>query len=233
VALILVIDPDVATSKLVSDTMARAGHRTRTAVDGTTAIKIAIATAPQLIICELLLPDVSGTDVLRGLRNYNVAAPLIMMSGAPSVRHVTEAMKRGAVEFLEKPVDVAVIQRAVDEALHIRRDGDYSAPVADRHSAQHWADVIIRAVQCTRDPRTLEAWARTAGVSVGAIRARCHIAGIAPKRSLNFARTPARSHASIELWRAFRGFARHCRQAHAAQTAQPRVHSSTRACRGG
>jgi DNA-binding response OmpR family regulator len=185
---IYVIDDDVVSSRSVAHSLERAGHSAHVAATGRAAIEMAVEKRPQLILCEFSLPDVSGLEVLKALRRNSIEAPLIMLSASSSVRNVAEAMKRGATDFLEKPIAVASLLSAVEEALNIRRPLSALAISPEAHSIERWADVVIRAVQCHRDPKTLQAWARSIGVSFGALRMWCRIAGVKPKQSLNFAR---------------------------------------------
>ena|SRR5690349_9326037 len=56
------------------------------------------------------------------------------------------------------------------------------------YAARRWADSVLAVIDSETDPRTLQMWARCAGASVGALRARCRAAGVATRDSLYFAR---------------------------------------------
>ncbi len=69
------------------------------------------------VITDVRMPDLSGIDLLRRLRELNVTMPVIVMTGHGDVPLAVEAMKVGAVDFLEKPFDDDVLLVAVRSAL--------------------------------------------------------------------------------------------------------------------
>lgn len=56
------------------------------------------------------------------------------------------------------------------------------------HAAERWASIVVAVVDSQRDPKTLTGWSRDAGVSLSTLCERCHMAGVKPKPSLDFAR---------------------------------------------
>src|SRR5262249_4022337 len=75
------------------------------------------------VITDVRMPEISGLDLLRRLRELEVALPVIVITGHGDVRLAVEAMKAGAVDFLEKPFDDEVLLSAVRAALD-RREKD-------------------------------------------------------------------------------------------------------------
>jgi two-component system response regulator FixJ len=69
------------------------------------------------IITDVRMPELSGIDLLRRLRELQVAMPVIVITGHGDVPLAVEAMKVGAVDFLEKPFDDEVLLLAVRSAL--------------------------------------------------------------------------------------------------------------------
>lgn len=78
---------------------------------------------PGCVITDVRMPDISGIELLRRLRQLGVALPVIVITGHGDVPLAVEAMKLGAVEFLEKPFDDDVLLAAVRSALN-RRERD-------------------------------------------------------------------------------------------------------------
>ena len=72
------------------------------------------------VITDVRMPEISGLDLLRRLRELEVALPVIVITGHGDVRLAVEAMKAGAVDFLEKPFDDEVVLSAVRAALDQR-----------------------------------------------------------------------------------------------------------------
>jgi two-component system, LuxR family, response regulator FixJ len=70
------------------------------------------------IITDVRMPGLSGIDLLRRLRELDIAAPVIVMTGHGDVPLAVEAMKIGAVDFFEKPFDDEALLASVRSALH-------------------------------------------------------------------------------------------------------------------
>jgi two-component system response regulator FixJ len=69
------------------------------------------------IVTDVRMPEMSGIDLLRRLKELNVAMPVIVITGHGDVQLAVEAMKIGAVDFLEKPFDDEALLAAVKSAL--------------------------------------------------------------------------------------------------------------------
>jgi len=69
------------------------------------------------------MPDISGIDLLRRIRELRIGVPVIVITGHADVQLAVEAMKIGAADFLEKPYDDDVLIAAVQSALN-RQDSD-------------------------------------------------------------------------------------------------------------
>ena len=69
------------------------------------------------IITDVRMPEVSGVDLLRRLKELNVGMPVIVITGHGDVQLAVEAMKIGATDFIEKPFDDEVLLAAVKSAL--------------------------------------------------------------------------------------------------------------------
>ncbi len=84
------------------------------------------------IITDVRMPEMSGMELLRRLRQHDVALPVIIITGHGDVPLAVEAMKLGAFEFLEKPFDDDVLLAAVHSALNrFERDARREAEQAE------------------------------------------------------------------------------------------------------
>ncbi len=72
------------------------------------------------VITDVRMPDMSGIDLLRRFKELKIAAPVIVVTGHGDVTLAVEAMKIGAVDFLEKPFDDEVLLASVEAALRQR-----------------------------------------------------------------------------------------------------------------
>jgi FixJ family two-component response regulator len=73
--------------------------------------------APQCIILDLRLPDMSGLDVQAELSARRIDVPLIFVSGAARPQEIRKALAQGAVALLDKPVDVQLLMERVRQAV--------------------------------------------------------------------------------------------------------------------
>jgi CheY-like chemotaxis protein len=85
-------------------------------LDGLAAIR---SEPPDLILLDMQLPDISGVELLRHMKNDDALAqiPVIVVSADATPDHLRAAFTLGALQYLTKPVDVALFLRHFDEAL--------------------------------------------------------------------------------------------------------------------
>ena len=89
------------------------------------------------VITDVRMPGLSGIDLLRRLKELNIEVPVIVITGHGDVPLAVEAMKIGAVDFLEKPFDDEVLLASVRSAL-TRQDGESKRQANARKSKASW-----------------------------------------------------------------------------------------------
>jgi serine/threonine-protein kinase len=122
---ILVVDDDPDIARLVGRVLQAAGHRTRVVHSGPEALAAIDAEPVDLVITDMAMPGMTGLQLLEEIRRRKVACELVVLTAVGTVPLAVEAMKSGASEFLEKPVDFARLRRVAREAVGRRR----AAPV--------------------------------------------------------------------------------------------------------
>src|SRR5688500_7050757 len=100
---VLVIDDDPGVRESMSRMLSQAGYTVRVAETGEEGFDIARAGGFDVILSDMRMPGLSGLDVLRKLRDVKVDASFIVMTGFGTVDSAVEAMKLGAVDFVQKP----------------------------------------------------------------------------------------------------------------------------------
>jgi two-component system response regulator HydG len=100
---ILVIDDDDAVREAMSRMLRAAGYTVQAACSGEDGFELARAGAFDVILSDMRMPGISGLDVLKRLRGVRVDAAFIVMTGFGTVDTAVEAMKLGAVDFVQKP----------------------------------------------------------------------------------------------------------------------------------
>src|SRR5258708_11100933 len=104
---ILVIDDETAISEAIRMTLEYEGHRIDEARSGQDGIEKATRTAAphDAILLDIKMPVLDGIEVLENLKEQRVPSPVIMVSGHGDISTAVECTKRGAFDFLEKPLN--------------------------------------------------------------------------------------------------------------------------------
>lgn len=118
-ATILLVDDDVDFAAALTRMLRHDGYVTRVATDTTTALEEwrSAPQGPDLVIADLHLCRESGLDLIRELRRRQPALPVILLSASPDASSYLEALRRGAYEYLPKPLDLAELREVLQRAL--------------------------------------------------------------------------------------------------------------------
>src|SRR3954447_25674196 len=121
-ATLLVIDddPDLLRDR-VSHVLPAPAHRVEIAHTGEAGLERVAAACPDVILLDLRLPDQSGLDVLRQLRQIDARIPVVFVTVVRSADSAIEAMRHGAFDYLLKPIDLQKLDRVIKEALKVAR----------------------------------------------------------------------------------------------------------------
>jgi two-component system phosphate regulon response regulator PhoB len=129
---ILVVDDEPDISALVAYHLARESYRVRTAADGVEAIRAVETERPDLVVLDLMLPGMSGLDVLGELRRRGETQdlPVILLTARREEKDRIEGLKLGADDYLAKPFSpqelvlrVGAVLRRVRQAPPVARGG--------------------------------------------------------------------------------------------------------------
>ena len=116
---ILVIDDDSAVMALTTKTLKARGFETLAADDGVAGLEMARKHLPDLIICDIQMPQLNGYETLAALRQDPVTAtiPFIFLTGLADRKQVRQGMGLGADDYLTKPFSVSELMTAVNTRL--------------------------------------------------------------------------------------------------------------------
>jgi two-component system response regulator FixJ len=117
-AAVHVIDDDEAVRESLTFLLKTAGLAVRTYENATAFLNDDPKTKAGCVVTDVRMPDISGLDLLRRLKELHVNLPVIVITGHGDVPLAVEAMKSGALDFLEKPFDDDALLDAVNAALH-------------------------------------------------------------------------------------------------------------------
>jgi DNA-binding NtrC family response regulator len=113
-------DPDLLPDQ-VGHAFPAPAHRVEVAHTGAEGLKRALDVRPDVILLDLRLPDQSGLDVLRQLRQIDARIPVVLVTVVRSAESAIEAMRQGAYDYLLKPLDLQKLDRVIGEALKVAR----------------------------------------------------------------------------------------------------------------
>ena len=120
-ARVLVVDDEAAIRGAVARTLAREGHRVETAASGEAALARLAEHAYDCVVLDIMLPGISGFEVLDRAAADCPDTPVLILTGAGTAEHAVQALRRGAYDFLDKPIaDPALLTFAVARALERR-----------------------------------------------------------------------------------------------------------------
>ena len=116
---VLVVDDEPDLRKSVRMILSKAGYDVTEAEDGEKGIAAVKAGgfALSVIICDLAMPKVSGTEAIAYFRTQYPSVPIIVLSGTGTISKTSELFKQGVVEYLTKPVGPEKLTAAVHKAV--------------------------------------------------------------------------------------------------------------------
>jgi DNA-binding NtrC family response regulator len=120
-AKILVIDDERSIRNTLKEVLEYENHEIDTAVDGPEGIEMFAKGKYELVLCDIKMPNMDGIEVLEKLIDMPGNAPIVMISGHGNIDTAVEAIKKGAFDFIEKPLDLNRLLITIRHALE-RKD---------------------------------------------------------------------------------------------------------------
>jgi len=120
-AKILVIDDERSIRNTLKEVLEYENHEIDTAVDGPEGIEMFGKGKYELVLCDIKMPNMDGIETLEKLMEMPGNAPIVMISGHGSIDTAVEAIKKGAFDFIEKPLDLNRLLITIRNALE-RKD---------------------------------------------------------------------------------------------------------------
>jgi len=117
---ILLVDDEEEFLKVLSQRLEGRGMKVDTSTTGEAAIEKAKSKGFDAIVLDLAMPGVDGIETLKRIKSENPDLQIIMLTGHASVDKGVEAIKEGAVDFMEKPVDLNKLLKKIEEAKNQR-----------------------------------------------------------------------------------------------------------------
>ncbi len=121
---ILVIDDEKSLAKTMTSFLRDLGHQVETAFTGVEGREKAALFNPDIVLLDVHLPDILGLEILGQIKSKNPSAVVIMVTGSGTVKHAVEAMRKGAEDYLTKPLNLDELQlllEKVTDNLNLRQ----------------------------------------------------------------------------------------------------------------
>lgn len=118
---LLLVDDDQRLRTAAGKVLGREGYQVELAASGEAALHALRGTAFDLLISDLRLPDLDGIELLRRAREMRPDLEVVVITGHGSVEKAVQAMKLGAYDFLEKPLEATALVKTVAKAVEKQR----------------------------------------------------------------------------------------------------------------
>ncbi len=137
---VLIVDDEKLIRWSVRRQMEEWGYTALEAESGTGGLAQIRAEVPDLILLDVRLPDLSGIEVLREIKQNNLSIPVIMITGDPQLDDIKTAIKLGALDFVKKPLDFDELQITIANAIdrsRLRSERDNLRDEVKKRSGYH------------------------------------------------------------------------------------------------
>src|ERR671933_700867 len=138
---VLAIDDEPAMTEWLKILLEHAGYEVRTALIGTRGEELFKTWRPDAVITDMMLPDVDGIELVRKFKQLDSEAEVIVITGQGNIPRSVEAVKAGAFDFLEKPVDperlLDKLEKAIKQKTLIDENEQLKQKLQDRYGLQN------------------------------------------------------------------------------------------------
>jgi DNA-binding NtrC family response regulator len=135
---VLVVDDDPLSLELVSAALEQPGMEITSTTDPGDALEIVRVKRPDVMIVDLMMPGLSGMEVLEQTRQIDPAVDVILMTAHYSTESAVEAIQKGAADYFNKPIDIERLQRRV---------GTLAEDVHRRHHARRLDEEMVETLR--------------------------------------------------------------------------------------
>ena len=119
--LVLLVDDEPTIVRGFARILTSAGFSVQIAHDGREAAELARGMSFDAIVSDIAMPEMTGLQLLRSVREHDLDVPVILMTGGPAVESAVQAMEYGALRYLIKPVDSKQLEEVVARATRLHQ----------------------------------------------------------------------------------------------------------------
>lgn len=137
-AKILVIDDERSIRNSMKDILSFEGHDVVLADNGMEGLVAVKTEKPEVVFCDIKMPKMEGIEVLQRIKEFTSEIPVIMISGHGTIETAIEAIKKGAYDFIEKPLDLnrilITIKNATDKNQLVQETQTLKTKVSKKYN---------------------------------------------------------------------------------------------------
>ena len=154
---VLVVDDEPALREVLSLRIEDWGHEVRAVGDAVECERELDRRRPDIVLCDVVLPGMSGLELLKRVKRQDDRLPMVMMTAHGNIDAAVEAMKAGATDFLTKPLDYAMLYALLEATASDVRQRRGSQSLSDRLEKQTPAGGMVGQSRSMREiQRTIE-----------------------------------------------------------------------------
>jgi two-component system response regulator AtoC len=135
-ATVLIVDDEENIRRVLSMALQKEGYHTITASGGHQALKLLDEARCDVMLSDMVMPDMNGLELLRRAREKQPELLVVMMTAYGTIPAAVEAMRLGAVDFLTKPLEMDVLRKVIRNALRDRERGLKTPSVRKRDAVR-------------------------------------------------------------------------------------------------
>lgn len=142
---VLVVDDVADTRELITALLTGDGMEVQSCADGAQALSLISTRLFDLILADIRMPGLQGTDLLQAIRDLGLETPVILMTAYPTFETAVAALRGRAVDYLSKPLTIEELRRCISNAFalsgtgrHLRTILEYRDLLLDERDHKAW-----------------------------------------------------------------------------------------------
>ncbi len=164
---ILIIDDEKVLRRSLAMDFKDEGFNVRTAGSGESGVQTAAEFKPRVVLLDLRLPDMDGIEVLETLRRQDEEVVVIMMTAYGDTQTTVDAIKRGAVNFINKPFELEDIKQLVSQAIqNLKRNREFEYLKYQQRRFYRFCDLVGESTRMHEVYSQIETLADTEDVTI-------------------------------------------------------------------
>ncbi|MDY6863135.1 MAG: response regulator [Thermodesulfobacteriota bacterium] len=116
---VLLVDDEEDFVTTLSERLQLRGIQAQSATDGESALRMIEDSPPQVAVVDVMMPGISGIEVLKRIKDQNPQIPVILLTGHGSTKEGIKGMQLGAFDYLMKPLNIDELIKKMEEAVKV------------------------------------------------------------------------------------------------------------------